>query len=376
MKQEALHGLLTARALFNAARRYCLVRDRHIASAGLVILQDAFELVLYSCLVELGEDENLPLESLTFDQLIGTLRKLGHPIIKSGTLKAMNKQRVLIKHHAQLAEPLAVQNYHQAAAQAADALLQKVAGKPLQQIVIAEAINDPNLKRHIAEAVTAIDERRYFDAMVSCRKALYVKVEIAYDIRGRLSGGFLSGYKAPYYTLDPKWIHEHVTKPTDYIHLDDDRVRLDMIEAGVDPEELFNVWRLTPSVYHHPDHGWQTRIEPTHHAAANEDNARYCLDVVATILTNFAAQTDRVRHLPNSAWKVTLLRDEPLRVRASADSPLEGRTLPKDAACDALAVVNGLDGTGPYLELYGVDSDPPKLWSGFIPKDACKIEEP
>ena len=148
-----------------------------------------------------------------------------------------------------------------------------------------------------------------------------------------------------------------------------------MIEAGVDPEEFFNVLRLTPSVYHHPDHGWATRIEPCHCAAANEDNARYCLDVVVTILTNLAAQDERIRHRPSSGWKATLLRDEPLRARASADSPLAGRTLPTDAAYVATAVVDGLDGTGPYVRLLS-ESRTSQIWLGFVPKDACRIEEP
>jgi hypothetical protein len=62
--------------LFTVARQHCFVRDRHIASAGLVIVQDAFELVLYCCLLETGVDERCAIESFSFDQLIGELRKL------------------------------------------------------------------------------------------------------------------------------------------------------------------------------------------------------------------------------------------------------------------------------------------------------------
>jgi hypothetical protein len=58
MKSEVLDALLTARTLFDAARRQCAVRDRHIASAGLVVLQDAVELVFYACLIEMGVDES------------------------------------------------------------------------------------------------------------------------------------------------------------------------------------------------------------------------------------------------------------------------------------------------------------------------------
>src|SRR5947209_12933588 len=159
MKSEVLNALLTARTLFDTARRQCAVRDRHIASAGLIVLQDAVELVLYALLIEKGVDESKAVESLTFDQLIGELKRIGLGIIKSGTLKAMNKQRVLIKHHAQLAEPAAVQQYYQAAILATDGLLTEVVGKPLRQIVLADAISSEESKVHIDEATRCIEQR-------------------------------------------------------------------------------------------------------------------------------------------------------------------------------------------------------------------------
>ena len=99
----------------------------------------------------------------------------------------MNKQRVLIKHHAQLAEPLNVRNDHQTVVEAADALLKQIAGMPLQQIVIAEAISNQDLRQHTADAAIAIEERRYLDASISCRRALYLTVESGFDIREFMS---------------------------------------------------------------------------------------------------------------------------------------------------------------------------------------------
>ena len=77
-------------------------------------------------------------------------------MIKSGTLKAMNKQRVLVKHHAQLAEPANVQHYYEACLLAASELLVDSIGKSLQQIVVADAISNPELKAHIEEALQAL----------------------------------------------------------------------------------------------------------------------------------------------------------------------------------------------------------------------------
>ncbi len=256
MKFEVLNALLTARTLFDAARHQCAVRDRHVASAGLIILQDAVELVLYACLIEASADEGKAIESFTFDQLIGELRRLGLSVVKSGTLKAMNKQRVLIKHNAQLAEPAAVQQYYQASLLATDALLVDIIGKPLQHIVIADAISNPELKLHIEEASVSIETGRYLDALIATRKALFLAIEVDYDIgrwrdfdpsQGTTNLALMMGNKALYHTRNKRWIQENVFDSLDYVQLDHERIRLDMIELGIDPEEFFNVWRITPT---------------------------------------------------------------------------------------------------------------------------------
>ncbi len=103
-------------------------------------------------------------------------------VAKSGTLKVMIKQRVLIKHHAQLAEPAAVQQYFDASLFAADGLLTQVIGKPLRQIVLADAITKAELRALIEEATACIDDGRYMDALIATRKALFLAVETQYDI--------------------------------------------------------------------------------------------------------------------------------------------------------------------------------------------------
>ncbi|MDA8387142.1 MAG: hypothetical protein M0Z58_00595, partial [Nitrospiraceae bacterium] len=152
MKQETLNTLITARTLFDKAQELCTVDDKYLASAGLVILQDGLELVLYSCLIELGVDNDKALESLDFGQLIGELKKIGKSVKKSGTLKALNKQRVIIKHYGQIADPATVRNYYDAAKLSTDALLKEIIGKDLQEILSAEMIKDEVVKEHISAA--------------------------------------------------------------------------------------------------------------------------------------------------------------------------------------------------------------------------------
>ncbi len=382
MKEEVLHGLLVARTLFDTARVHCFVRDRHVASAGLIVLQDAIELVLYSCLLEIGADEEKAIEQFSFDQLIGELRQRRLPIIKSGTLKAMNKQRVLIKHHAQLAEPAAVRQYYRASALATDHLLQHVIGKRLQHIVVAEGITTSDLALHINDAIANIDNGQYFEGMIATRKALFLAVESKYDIRdwsehdpNSAMPRLLLANKAPFHTRNRTWIQQNVAQLTDYVQLDHDRIGIEMLEIGIDPVEFFNVWRLTPEVYYHSDHGWAVSEEPGDEAAATEDNARYCLDVVVSIIRNQQSRKDVIRTRPFRQQKVRLLRDQPLLTRAAHDAPLEGRTLAQGAVYDVRCLVSGLDGSGRYAAIFHFANEPPTYFSGYLPIQACDIED-
>lgn len=123
MKPSTIHSLLTARTLYDEALRPIESIDRRMCSAGLILLQDALEIIFIAMLTEKNIDEQKALESKTFDELIGELRKAGINVPKSGTLKALNKQRVITKHYGQLAEPVTVQVYAEAVDAAVSSIL-------------------------------------------------------------------------------------------------------------------------------------------------------------------------------------------------------------------------------------------------------------
>jgi len=384
MKSEVLNALLTARALFDVARRQCAVRDRHIASAGLVVLQDGVELVFYACLIEIGVDESKAVESFTFDQLIGELKRAGLVVAKSGTLKAMNKQRVLIKHHAQLAEPAAVQHYFDASLLATDGLLTKVIGKPLQQVVLADAITKTELRILVTEATAHIEERRYMDALITTRKVLFLALEADYDIarwkdydsaQPATKFEHLLVNKAPYYTRNKQWIKDHVRNPLDYLQLDLKGVEAEMIGLGLDPEEFLNVWRLTPQVYPVSDNAWSIKMEPRNQSSATEETARYCLDVVISILLRQQLRKSLSRFPEYRSWKVRLLRSQAVLKRASLDSEHAGVMLEEGAVCNSLFQVTGFDGIREFVYVFSFErGGEPHFFEGYIPIEACELE--
>ena len=384
MKDVVLNGLLTARSLFDAARVHCFVRDRHVASGGLVILQDAFEMVLYCCLLELGVDEQKKIDQLTFDQLLGELRAVSFAVTKSGTLAAMNKQRVVVKHHAQLAEPEAVSNYYRIALEAADDLLRRVVGKALRDIVVADGVVKPELKEQILDATNAIAARQYLDAMKSIRKALFLAYEKDYDLRfwevegenGKNMFTFMLRFssKVPEFARDAAWIKRYVKRPTDYVYLDNSRARSEMLEIGVDPEEFFNVVSLTPPVHYDRERDWSFTIGPEHVSAANEENARYCLDVLVSIVRNQQLRANIIRRSSGQGyWTASILRDEPLREYALGTSAAVA-VLEQGSVWEIQAIVSGLDGVE-YLHLARMKRKAGVVVSeGYVVREACKIE--
>jgi hypothetical protein len=212
LKPEALHAFIVARLLFEKARETCFVDERHTASAGLTILQDALELALHGFLIQLGVDERRSIDNLKFDELLGLVRsEVKDTIPKSGTLRALNKQRNLIKHAGQLAEPATVRSFYENAFFSIDSLLTRFLGRGLQSVAMSEMAINAETKRFIGEAERLIADRQYFHSLAAIRKVLFIEILEAYAIDGFASSNaprifsLLSGrgVGAPYYTRNP-----------------------------------------------------------------------------------------------------------------------------------------------------------------------------
>lgn len=388
MKQETLHTLITARALFDKAQELCTVDDKFLASAGLVVLQDAIELVIYSCLIELGADEHKSIETLTFDQLMGELNRLGKPVQKSGTLKALNKQRVIIKHYGQIADPAAVRNYYEAARLSTNALLKDVIGKDLEEILLADAIKDDTIRDHIAKACTDIESRKYFDALVEIRKAIYIAIEEDYSLfdwkdhpRGKELNLFQmlgkGGRKAPWHTQNKEWIEENVHDPFDYIRIDHEKLRIDLLEWGVSTQDFWNIWRLTPKVFFDKDSkSWEINLDLEHfRGGATEQNAHYCLDRAVSLLIKIQSHADLSRQLdhgPEYFFSVRMKEDQPLYSKASTKS-FTKHILRKEQVYRADSIVSGLSEENDFIKIVHTQSEEPKFLYGYALFESCEI---
>ena len=368
MKDEVLAALITARRLLASSEELCSIRENHTCSAGVVVLQDALELVFLGVLIELGVDEERSLETLSFTEMISELRRRKVAVPKSGTVKAMNKHRVLVKHYGQTVDPDTAGRYFSASRVCVDAVLQHVLGKSLAELFLHELVTNAETKNCLTLAQLALDEARYFEAMVEIRKALFIEIETDYSIYGwrdRPSSapgrGLLDfvrgGRNAPYYTRNKEWIAANVREPFHYVQLDHRQVRIDLVEWGASTQDFWNLWRLTPPVFRaDKESDWQVKREPRHIAeGAVEANVRYCLDAVITLILKKQDHFDLARHLSGTTvgnFEVTTC-SEPTNVytKATTDSEMAG-TVPKGTKMSVFSVVPGLGTDDTFVHVF------------------------
>lgn len=311
MKETTVHSLIIARTLLDRAEPLCASNDRYLASAGLVILQDALEMVFYAGLIERGVDEEKTLENKRFDDLMAELRAINITVPKSGTLKALNKQRVLTKHYAQVAEPITVRTYFDAALVAIEATVKAVTGGGIRELFIADLLNEGRTKEHLKNAERAIAAGDYMEALIETRKAIFIEFEEAYNVygwrdydpneTGRGLGVSLlaGGWSAPYWAKNKQWIERNVKVPTDYIQIDYDNFRIQSMEYGIHTVELENIRRLTPAVFRRDySDSWSVTYDAAFPANnANEKNAKYCLDRAVSFILKKQEHSE-IRRIP------------------------------------------------------------------------------
>jgi hypothetical protein len=382
--------LLTARVLFEHAQRLCTTEDRYLASAGLVALQDAVELVLYCVLLERGVDERRSIENLQFTELIGAVQSDNGPRVpRTGTLRAMHQQRNTVKHYAQLVEPVTVRHFFTVATQSLDTLLRTVIGKPLPEVLAHEILNASESRDCLERALAALPERRFLDALVEVRKAIFLEIEADYAVdewrnvdQAETFWSFLGrkhGSKAPWYARNKQHIDTNVTTPFEFVVLDHERVQLDLMTWGASVQDFWNIWRLTPRVFRFAgEETWLVEWEASRARHATEDNAGHCVDRALSILLGKQRHELAATYAPwepSDTFRIRVLHDQPVYLKASSTSK-ELRIVRQDEIYRAESVVPGLDGTE-YIRLLDHRVSPKEIIFGYIPSAACqRIEVP
>lgn len=372
MKETTLHSLITAKALFDDAQALCASGNTHSATAGLILLQDALELVLLAALIERGIDDASQTERLSFDQIIGNLRSGGVDVPKAGTLKSLNKNRVLAKHYGQLVLPEAVRGYLDASKSTINSVLHQVVGKNLDDIFLTDLLDDGEAKNFLFNAHHQLDRGAYLESLIEIRKAIFIEIEYPYSVhewanpqKEIWASLMYGGRKAMAHTRNKEWIDANVNEPTEFVQIDQNQLRADAVEWGVNTNELINLRWLTPSVFRaSPDSSWCISHDIAMPAnQANLHNAQYCLDRAISILLKKQTH-QRALRIPQrtASFSAPLVYiGMPVFVRASSESPAI-HVISQDYLYTVTKRVTGFDGETLFYGLIGHPAEGPE-WS-------------
>lgn len=181
MKDSTLQTLMVSKLLFLKSKELIEVGGVHACTAGLILLQDAIELAILGILNEIDEEQK-NYESKSFDELLGELKKYKINIHKSGTLKALNKQRVIAKHYGQMSEVSSVQNYYNVSEIFLDNLLKDIFGKNLLEIHLYDILENNDVKEFICSAIEAANQNDFVKGLILLRRAFYKSYEHQYSV--------------------------------------------------------------------------------------------------------------------------------------------------------------------------------------------------
>lgn len=376
MKSSTLNTLMVAKSIYSETKSLVSSGNKHSCTAGIILLQDFVELVVLAVLDETDIDEQRSLESKSFDELLGELKKRQIPVIKSGTIKALNKQRVISKHYGQLAEPASVMNYFVVAIQFVDTLLTNVIGSKLNEIFLTDILTDGNVKDQIREAIVFAEHGKFLDALIGLRKAFFIAYEYQYCIYCFKEGndnswlGLLAkdGQKAHNWTKNKQWIGENIKKPTDYLQINLDQLKTDCMELGVSTVDVENFRRLTPVVVRTENDSWHFQYTPTFAAnEVNKENFNYCLDLIINFLLKKQELDGNRRYIKieNSVPPPPIYIGKEIFTQPSRTSAKIG-TVGSDYFYTVEHIVTGFDPSEKYLYVHLYPQQQQQMFDGHI----------
>ena len=181
----------------------------------------------------------------------------------------------------------------------------------------------------------------------------------------------MGGVKAPYYTRNKQWIDANVREPFDYIQLDHSRIRSDLVEWGINTQDFWNVWRLTPPVFRADKKAkWQIKREPHRFAeGAIEANVRYCLDAAITLILKKQDHFDLGKYLSGTTANSIEIKAhaEPTSIYVKSTTTSEvSASVPQGTRMNVSSVVPGLSTDDTFVYVFPKPGESAKFTFGYV----------
>lgn len=306
---DQMKRLRFARFLLHQAAEHARVDHDSRNAACVTSLQDCVETIL----LVIGEhiNANIPPRS-DFDKYFAAINEKvkGYELPFHQIMLRLNRLRVQAKHsgifpsHAQSSAMVPV------VAAFAEEVCQRLLDVDWRTANLSTLVTNEEQRTLLAEAEEALSERRFVDALVAARKAMFVAFEKPYDISRFASGkplGLLGmfGCEAPSWAQSPEYVSAQVSDPFGYIVIDHAGLDSKLFKLGIDPMSFWNVWRIAPAVYQLEDKRWiakreLNKVERTDH----EGDAIYVVETVTEMILRREENDRRLKMIPHNLWQL------------------------------------------------------------------------
>ena len=375
MKEAVVEKVLFARELLELSKGCFQTENSFANAAGIIMLQDAVEIFLLA----LAEHAEAGIKQKTqFNKYFDIIEEKVKKSLPKGQLLKLNQQRVNIKHHA-FSPPHVddCKHFFNSVEDFFENISNEYFCLPFQSISLIELLDESESKQHLKDAEMSLKNKDFMECLINCRKAIYIEIESKYSIElfkeGRigsvLAGAFLS--EAPHYAKSKTFVEQHVKEPTDYIVYDHSHLNMEMLKAGLMPENFWNVWRLTPKVFYFKDRNkWVIKQECNEcEKSTLKENAEYCLWKTIEIVISLQKSRRQIKTLSTSgSVKVVKLKKKDIKVYKKSDkkSSVENILSPETGELICFYISSGLEDDAKYYNICRFKHD---LISGFIHED-------
>lgn len=327
MTKSILHKLLLSRRLCElGCENLSSVNDLSLA-IGVNLLQDSVE----TFLLAVSEYLNAGVTASTkYDQYFDLINTKISPKELPFRIKlvALNKLRVNSKHYGLTPALSEVQGLVETVREFLDETTKSILNLLFSTISLIDLLIDGEHKELLKAAEQAFESGNFADCLIGCRKAIFIRIESHYDaapldISEQLTPFYVAlfGRKVPFFAQNKKYLDENVRNATDYVILDYESIKIELLESGMDGVSFWNICRLTPQVYRmRKESEWVVKHEfKIMDEEGIKERAEYVLNATINLFVAADQKIAARKSLEHRRYFVSLKRDE-VPVYEKADS--------------------------------------------------------
>ncbi len=359
LTDSIIKKLALSRHLFFIARQNIESSQDLALFSGINLLQDSVE-VFFLALSEYTSANIKQNASFAeyFDKI--NLKIKPHELPFKNRLIALNKIRVNAKHYGIQPNREECKICLIAVHEFLESQSKETLNVSYWSISLVDLIEDVSIANLLKLAEEFLEEEKFFECLISCRKAIFYKVEKQYDIRpfdrDDIPKTIIGGRpfsNAPFHAKNKQYIEKYVETPENYIVFDYQHLYQYLMEYEINPTDFWNIRRLTPAVYQKDnDSPWSVIYEdPILKESEFQKDAEYILTTVTNIILNIQSKEKKEKRAGTGKVRHLILKKEKVPVYVKTDKKGKVFAYTSEGVkklFTSQTVTIGFDGEGPY----------------------------